>query len=149
MPDVQIREATVYDAIALAKLMRRADADEVMASSGVTPRAATVLSLQQSHSAFAGFVNGEMVALFGCRRTDDGGCPWLLGTDAIERVSRTFLRESRSMVRQMRGYYGILSNRVDDRNEVSKRWLKWLGFELHDPEPWGFSGLPFRYFEMR
>lgn len=77
------------------------------------------------------------------------GCPWLLGTDAVADHYRLFLRQSLRWKEQLLGSYEVLRNAVDDRNEVSKRWLQWMGFALYEPMPLGINGEPFRLFEMR
>ena len=75
--------------------------------------------------------------------------PWLLGTDAIETNYRMFLRRSLDWRDQLLGRYAVLRNVVDDRNEISKRWLRWMGFELSSPAALGVNGEMFRLFELR
>lgn len=55
---------------------------------------------------------------------------WLLGTDAIERHSRTFLRNSKPVLEEVFNDTGALalSNSVHAKNLVHIRWLQWLGF---------------------
>lgn len=77
------------------------------------------------------------------------GVPWMIGTDAIERYQFTFLRHCRPCVDQMRLLYDTLVNWVDDRNVVAQRWLRWLGFHVEQPEPYGPDGIPFRRFTWR
>ncbi|WP_455153310.1 hypothetical protein [Bradyrhizobium cenepequi] len=57
------------------------------------------------------------------------------------------MRHSVSWRDQLLERYPILRNFVDDRNTVSIRWLRWLGFKLHDPVVIG--GHVFRIFELR
>jgi len=76
------------------------------------------------------------------------GAPWLLGTDAVVEHYVGFLRGSRDWQRQLSTRYRVLMNAVDDRNEVSKRWLLWLGFTLGEPIPLGVEGRMFRVFRM-
>ena len=49
----------------------------------------------------------------------------------------------------MAGGYTWLVNWVDDRNTCAIRWLKWMGFTIHEPEPYGVANLPFRRFDMK
>jgi len=96
--------------------------------------------------------DGRPETIFGCGTIDiinSIGAPWLLGSDAIERHYRHFLRGSIFWVRKMRAEYSLLRNTVDDRNEVAKRWLAWLGFEIGEAVPRGYEQLPFRTFEMK
>jgi len=45
--------------------------------------------------------------------------------------------------------YSHLENWVDARNTKAINWLRWLGFTVHDPVPFGVAGLPFHRFDMR
>jgi len=75
------------------------------------------------------------------------GAPWLLGTDAVERNYVAFLRGSVEWRDQLLRDYSTLRNFVDERNRVSIRWLRWLGFTISDPII--LQGNAFRLFEMR
>jgi hypothetical protein len=61
---------------------------------------------------------------------DIAGKIWLLGTPAIERFPKTFLRNSREALAMLYGDYSLLYNYTDCRNGVHHRWLKWLGFKF-------------------
>lgn len=75
------------------------------------------------------------------------GNPWLLGTDDMRLITRDFVIQTPDWVDLMQCYYPYLVNWVDDRNEVSKNWLKWCGFRLVCKEPFGPKQLPFWRFE--
>lgn len=95
--------------------------------------------------------DGEPVALFGVGALSllqGVGTPWLLGTDRMWRHPRTLVVEGRRYLSTMRSLYPHLVNYVDARNDASIRWLKRLGFTLHDPAPYGAMGLPFHKFEV-
>lgn len=77
------------------------------------------------------------------------GAPWMVGTNSLDRHARELLRRSRGVVDEMLSIYPHLVNYVDVRNQKSKVWLRWLGFEFHTPAPFGHMGLPFHRFEMR
>lgn len=147
---VEIREARAEDIAPLAERMRPADRDEVWAAHGHTPEQALQVSLDASTMAWTGLVDGEPVCMFGVGPISilgGRGAPWLLGTDKIERWPRTFLRRCRRCVKAMLTVYPTLENFVDDRNEVSKRWLRWLGFEMGQTVTLP-NGTGFRYFRM-
>jgi hypothetical protein len=44
--------------------------------------------------------------------------------------------------------YPVLRNYVDQRNTVSIRWLRWLGFRMGEPAVMGAARVPFVPFEM-
>jgi hypothetical protein len=80
--------------------------------------------------------------------TGSYGVPWLVGTTLMEQNEFVFIRENRRQFRQFMDLYRLLVNYVDDRHDAAKRWLRWLGFTLEPPEPYGHAGLPFRRFYM-
>lgn len=82
--------------------------------------------------AFAAEVNHELVCLWGIHFEQSvGSFPklWLLTSDLVDRYSMMFLRESMRFVRWAEAEYGALEGAVDEANEVSFKWLLWLGFE--------------------
>lgn len=146
---VEIRPATVDDARTL--VLRAADREEVEALTGRDPHEVLVESVARSASAWAGLADGTLVCLFGVvPLTPIGvtGVPWLLGSDAVTRYGRPFLRRNRVYLREMLRAFPVLRNVVDARNAVAIRWLQWLGFTLGVPQPMGVRGLPFIPFTM-
>lgn len=144
--------ASIEHIAPLAERMRAADVDEVLAASGRAPHEALEISLRKSALAWTALIDGSPEIMFGVGDLNVltlTAAPWLLGTDAVERHYREFSRRSRDWRDQLLERYAVLRNVVDDRNEVSKRWLRWLGFELSDPAALGVNGELFRLFELR
>ena len=135
----------------IAAHMRQADRDEVAASHGITPLAAMEMSLRRSRRAWTIMSPaGVPVGMFGVGDTNilaGVGSPWLLGTDELPRHAIIFLRQCPYWVGQLLEGYTVLRNCVDDRNKLSIRWLKWLGFDVGKPV--AFKGQLFRMFEMK
>jgi len=77
------------------------------------------------------------------------GSPWMLATPEFDRHPRAVIRHCRRYIPPMLAVFPHLVNHVDARNVRSVAWLRWLGFEMHDPEPYGPYGVPFHKFEMR
>lgn len=152
MPRIEIIPAAMDHVSPIAERMRPADVAEVLASSGKSPHEALMFSLTGSAQAWTAALDGQPEVMFGVADLNiltGLGAPWLLGTDAVERNYRQFLRRSLSWREQLSERYSVLRNFVDDRNEVSKRWLSWMGFTLFDPIPVGVNGEMFRMFELR
>ena len=150
--DVEIVPASIEHIATIAERMRAADRDEVMAASRRTPHEALEISLRKSALAWVGIIDGRPEVMWGVRDLNvltSTAAPWLLGTDAVETHYRVFLRQSVDWRDQLLQRYAVLRNVVDDRNEVSKRWLRWMGFELSDPAALGVNGEMFRLFELR
>jgi len=138
---------------AIVPYIRRADVEEIWAGVGIPPALAVGFSVATSDPGWAVELHGEPVAVFGVRRVPDTtgqnrrvGVPWLVATDVIERYPVHFYRVSKDIIADMRSRYDYLENWVDARNALSVRWLRWAGFTVGEPEPWGVAGLVFRRF---
>lgn len=135
----------------VADNMRQADAVEVWASSNATPLEALEKSLELSDYATTVCADGHPLVIMGLVKGGmlGTGVPWLLGTDDALKYKRHFLTESRQVVQEMLDICPHLYNHVHDKNYVSVRWLKWLGFMMDDPAPHGPNGELFHRFYMR
>ncbi len=132
--------------------VRQADVDEFTAATGHSPREVMEDGLKYSRVAWTGRINDEVVCIFGVAGhslLSPKGAPWLVGSDKLEGSSKAFLRRCRKYAVKMLREYPVLENYVDARNETAIRWLKWLGFEFDEPEPYGVARLPFHRFSMR
>lgn len=150
--EVIVRPSQPEDIDAIAPRMRDADKVEVMASAGRTPREALLESLDGSEVALTVVIDGIPEIMLGVATISavtGTGCPWLLGTDAVKKHYREFLRQSPVFLKRLSHGYTRLVNIVDDRNTLSKRWLQWLGFTLAEPRPLGRNKEMFRVFEKR
>lgn len=129
----------------LAPRLRAADADELRAN-GREPlaglRRAAAVSAQLSAITEP---CGRPLALFGFVDLGNGAaCPWLLGSDdLVDRHRGWFIRNSQTIVRSGDHRWGHFWNRVDARNILHIRWLRWVGFGVGPAAPHGPYGLPF------
>lgn len=145
-------KATTEHAAHIAANCRQADRDELWAAGMLYPAEALDLALRDCPDALTGFVNGEPVCMFGVTPASilgSLGCPWMIGTDGIKANAKGFLKGSKQAIKTMKEPYSILANMVDARHTEAIRWLKWLGFTIHDPMPYGPFNLMFHPFEMR
>lgn len=148
---IDIIEAGPAHVDEIAARMRRADADEVMASGGYSPGEALRLSLAKSAIAKTALFDGRPEVMFGVGDINiltQTGAPWLLATDAVHDNWPGFLRSSLQWREKLIRRYQVLANIVDERNLASIRWLRWLGFSLSDPLPLGKDGALFRIFRL-
>lgn len=135
----------------LAAHMREADREECWAWSRSDPAAALTSSLAASTMAWTGLLDGVPICMFGAAADtlfSHLAAPWLLGTDQIETIPRTFGRMSRVALGRMRTVHPTLANWSDARHARAHAWLAWLGFTLGEAVPMGALGLPFRPFCM-
>lgn len=131
--------------------VREADRLELWAAGLQTPEEAMRGGMNAGPS-WAGTIDGAAVCMFGVvpgNPLSGVGIPWMVGTNALERHAVTFLRRCRPQMRKFREDFPLLLNYVDARNTVAIKWLSWLGFEIHPPQPMGPLSVPFHYFEMR
>lgn len=151
MAKIDIIEANIAHADYIAEHLRDEDVFELQAS-GSSPHKALTDGLRRSVWAKTVIVDDKPCLMFGVAPLSaltGMGTPWLLGTAAICKIRRTFIRQCRGYVDDMLRSFPVLVNYVDERNTTSIRWLKWLGFELQPAVPAGVNGEMFHRFEMR
>jgi hypothetical protein len=135
----------------IAGSIREADKSELWAAACLSPEAALWKSLSSSSMAWTGLYDSLPVCMFGVASGSElagVGLPWMIGTQELDRLAITFLRRNKSKIQEMLDIYPRLMNYVDDRNKKAIRWLKWLGFIIGEPVPFGPFNMPFRPFEM-
>lgn len=147
-----VRTATMADAHFLRGKLRQSDYDEVMAASGknlddVLP---TVLDVY-CEKAWVGCIRNVPALIFGVSAPSSLsfiGSPWLLATKEMDRAGVAVAHKSRYYVQEMKKLFDRLEGFTDARHKVSHRWLKWCGFTLDEPIPYGVENRPFHRFWM-
>ncbi|KON64805.1 hypothetical protein KOEU_17750 [Komagataeibacter europaeus] len=150
---ITIRAAIPDDADLIAPVLRPADRLEVARTSPLP----VALSIRHSiaHSTVAAIMldDDRPLGVFGLVEPvlldPSIGCPWMIGTIHLGCHRKLFLRETRRWVQEWRRTHTVLTNRVDAEYSQAIRWLRWLGFTIHDPEPVGVGGALFCRAEMR
>lgn len=128
MPSVRL--SRYGDVGELSGSLRQADVEELKAV-GVTPEKALLTGFLASRYCYSGLDDsGDIICMFGVVENHDSlsGTIWLLGSDAIPKVSLSFLRETKRYLKLFQEQYEVLTNSVDCRNSVHCNWLKWCGF---------------------
>lgn len=149
--EVEIVEANAGHAMLLAARLRQQDRAELIAAGEGDAVAAIFEGIERSDWAFAVFVDGELACVFGLaphqgmRRC---GVPWMLGTPLLERRRRFLARLAPAYIARMLLAYPRLFNAVHARNAVAVRWLRHIGFHVHESRPHSKTGEPFHPFEM-
>lgn len=135
----------------IAQNMRDQDVTEVYASGGYTPIDALNQSLECSTLSSIALINDEPCAALGLvipSLLGGIGIPWLLGTEKVVQNKKVFMKETKSGILDMLTLCDKLVNYVHKENTVSVRWLKYMGFTLYEPEPFGIYGELFHKFEL-
>lgn len=145
---IRIEKATEAHIEQISGLIRKIDRDEIWSAGHITPEESIRLGL--SGEAYTCWFDEDIACIFGCKPVTllgDTACPWMIATAVIEKKPKTFLRHCKPLVSYWQEQYETLVNYADDRNEIVKKWVSWLGFTLYPPEPYGYEGMPFRKFE--
>jgi GNAT superfamily N-acetyltransferase len=140
---IEVIPATMAHARAID--LRPGDLAEI-AAGGFTPMAALEASLARSLWADAYIVDGEVAALVGVHRSSIMGgetTAWLLTGKPVDRHAKAFLQITRARVAEMLARYGELRCNVHAEYGQAVAWLRWLGFDLGLPRPFGPLGAPF------
>lgn len=90
------------------------------------------------------FIGGVSPANLAGRRA-----PWLIGSHVLDLNPAVFIRYCVEKMPEVRAAYPWLENYVDARADHTIRWLKWLGFTVEDPAPYGILRRPFHRFWMK
>ncbi|WP_430422728.1 hypothetical protein [Methylibium petroleiphilum] len=145
-----LRPAVAADVRHVAKRMRPADRAECRAFSNAEPAATLRKSWQRALWCEAIDYGGEVVALYGLAPSANPmvGCPWMLGTPAVEHLGPAFVRACRPTLDLMLSSHPALLNFVQSKNTRSVRWLEWLGFEFLQPIVMVATGKEFLPFRM-
>lgn len=126
-----IRTATEADVHELGNTMRLEDVAEVWFSAHVSPLEALKRSRSASFETRAVEWQGRVVALFGVSPSMGGGCPWMLASDDLTAIRKSFLRGCHQVVDGWLKKHGRLANSVWAENHTHIQWLKWLGFTFN------------------
>ena len=135
----------------IATNLRAADAAELRAASGSgdTPTLIRMSVLSSDSVVMAVNPYGVPVALLGVGTVSliyNTGCPWLVGTDDLDRYRRALIACGRIYTAAMLQQYACLENHVDARNKRTVAWLQHLGFTLDPAAPFGPAGVAFHRF---
>ena len=143
-------DARPQDLVYIADHMRKSDADEIAATSGVSPHQAMMFGAFFSPYIKVAGLEGEAGLIFGVCPTEDEkvGKVWMLSTDILQNTKARLLlaRHSREWVEDMQSLYPVLTNITDARNTVHHRWLSWCGFVFVQELKHGPVGAPFYEF---
>lgn len=135
----------------LATKMRREDREEIRRFDGREPFDHLREQVARSVVAYAGFVNGELLACWGVwpvNLLEGTGRAWCYSTGAVERYRKTYFAGCRAQLAEIQRMCPTLHACVDERYGRALAWLERLGFErvrgLTSPE-----GYPFVQMEAR
>ena len=127
---VLVRGSREEDILKVAARLRYEDCIEVLCQGYTDPEQAITESFRASTIRFTLEKDGEPIAMFGLVPDSilgDKASIWLLGTDDIATVKKSFCEFSRKVIKYFVGQYPVLFAQVDGRYAKTHRWLEWLG----------------------
>lgn len=146
-PKRYMRVSTFDDARYLAPRLRKCDKEEIKASHNVKPVTALMLGVLNSDYPLSIIDGDKVVGMFGVVPTEHFASIWMLGSDDLQDISISFLRECRGVVEMFNKKHHLLANCVSAENKLHIKWLRWCGFKfikLH--ERYGYEQKPFYEF---
>lgn len=142
----RVRPSDPGDADALAPQLRAADLAEMRAVTHEPPPRVLADGIARSSPCYTVVGDsGAPLAIFGAIPTrEHAGFVWLAGCDELVANPYLFLRHSREWLERLHEHYPVLWSRVDARNIVHVRWLRWSGFRfLRTIDEFGIERRPF------
>ena len=122
---IQEKATTQADINDLVKNLRKADYEEVKAISGEESIKKSILEYSVSI-----FADDILCGVYGVVKAEGFGSPYLLCTDQIGKIAKTFLKESKARVKAMEDKFPILFNYIDSRNSLHLKFIKMCGFKI-------------------
>lgn len=145
-----LRPATRDDCLYLAANLRKEDLEELGHTAGLRADYAILIAFRTSYETHAVINDGRVVALVGVGGIPGViGFPWMLATDELSRIRKSFLRGCFPLLRSFLSRFPRLENYVWAKNTVHVQWLRWLGFKFDPAAPYGLNDEPFHRFYMK
>lgn len=136
-----VRSSIFRDCTELSQSMCEEDKREIWHMSRSSPLDALKNGLFHSEYCWTVQWGNKVVAMFGVSRIDDvTGVPWMLASEDLKKIKKSFLRECHQYVSKMSEGYEVMTNCVWVENDIHVQWLKWLGFKFLPAKPMGYDG---------
>lgn len=133
--------------------LRAADFDELFAATGMDPDDVLLESWRKSDRRWSIIRRREVIGVFGLiplTLLGKIGVPWLLGTNALDDIKVSIVKQARGVVDYMLSLYPVLANFTDVEHYQSHRLLGYLGFRIDlEPRSHGPFRHQFYYFEKK
>lgn len=102
---------------------------------GLSPEQAIAMSLENSDISWRVMLEEEPIAIWGWRLDSfitGSASVWMFSYPAADRHKVFFARKSRELMNELLVLLSSLTCEVHAEHTTAVRWLRWLGFTLHD-----------------
>lgn len=144
----RIRKPTIFDVQFISEHARTLDRLEVKLISDKT----IAQNLFENNIFAEGWVaemHGKVFCIYGITPYEDRkGVPWFLATEEFDKYKNIVKNKCRKEFLRITKDYDYLFNYVYVNHEKSIRWIKWLGFTVHEPVVLGPYNAEFCKFEV-
>ncbi len=151
--ELYVTDASDRDILNVALRLRAEDWRDVEALVPLRPRDAVLFTAYRARWCVAVRRAQDDLAVaivgVGDGKEPGAGVPWMLSAPEFFEHPQALARHTRWFLARMLESYQTLTNWTDMRNRSTLRWLRWAGFTVFEPEPFGVFGLPFHRFELR
>ena len=142
---------TEEDVAFLAVHMRDEDRRELVGAVGPNIKGEVARCVRNSAKCWVCRYDGVVLAAFGVIETNPfrkHGIIWMLSTRYTAQHKVYAGKWTRKGIAALLRDWEYLYNYVDDGNEETIVWLKWLGAKVYPAKPYGIYGLPYHFFEF-
>lgn len=147
---IVVREANRSDAFYISKNLRQADQIEFYRVTGESDPLSNILfGMDLPNSVTYCILNDENpIAIVGCVERQDYKIVWACGTDEVQKFAKSFVLETKRLLKKHKSEYKPYLNYVDAENTNAIRYLRHVGFLIQDPIPYGKLDSKFHPFIM-
>ena len=95
---------------------------------------------------FTVFADDHPCAMFGCAPISDDGWPpghgvlWFLASKGLFEIKSDFMIQVSNWMDYLQRYTPVCHNFVSVENTIALKWVVSVGFEVHEPAPYGKKG---------
>ena len=145
---IEVRLANNQDALYISENMRQADQEEFYKVTGDRDFIKSIaLGMDSQDSVTYCFLFDSVpFALVGCIEKQDYQIVWACGTNRVREFGKSFVLETRKLLKRHYKEYKPYLNYVDAENTNAIRYLKHVGFQINEAIPYGKLNCKFHPF---
>lgn len=138
VPGIEVKTSKIEDCFEFGPILREDDRKEAELASGRDATSTLASSFLSSERCYSVYHKGKPLFMFGVCPYPGAinvGVVWLLGTDEINKIPKTFLKESKEWINHMSKGYMCLTNAIWEKNKMHLKWIEHCGGVFTDTIP--------------